>query len=245
MSLTILLADDSPTIQRLVLQTFAETSFAVVSVNNGDAAIRKFDEIHPDVVLADIYMPGKDGFEVCTYVSSHSRYAKIPVILLVGAFDAFDEAYAAQAGAAAHITKPFEPQALIDMVIAVTTPGREPQPESQMNPLPLNSPEATPSYGASTVIAEPAAFVSAGEIQTHSHADTNDLLGLHQLFQPEVSKVSPDFSSVLTAEQIDIIAARVLQKLSAQAVESVAWDVVPDIAAKILRDELKRTTHEG
>ena len=53
----ILLADDSPTIQRLVTQTFADTRFDVVTVNNGDAAIRKFDEIEPDVVLADIYMP--------------------------------------------------------------------------------------------------------------------------------------------------------------------------------------------
>src|SRR5215471_16104120 len=106
MSHTILLADDSPTIQRLVQQTFADTAFNVVSVSNGDAAVRKFQELRPAVVLADIYMPGKDGFEVCAFVSAHSMDTRVPVILLVGAFDAFDEATANRAGAAAHITKP-------------------------------------------------------------------------------------------------------------------------------------------
>src|SRR6187399_2321781 len=112
----ILLADDSPTIQRLVNQTFADTRFDVVTVNNGDAAIRKFDEIEPDVVLADIYMPGKNGYEVCAHVKNHATLSSTPVILLVGAFDAFDEAIANRAGAASHITKPFEPRALVEMV---------------------------------------------------------------------------------------------------------------------------------
>jgi DNA-binding response OmpR family regulator len=245
MGLTILLADDSPTIQRLVLQTFADTSFDVVCVNNGDAAIRKFEEIHPDVVLADIYMPGKDGFEVCAYVRSHSPHSRTPVILLVGAFDAFDEVVALQAGAAAHITKPFEPQALIDLVIAVSISAREPQAESRVESLPLVPREETPSDDTTRVISEPAVLVPAAETQIHSHADTTDLLGLNQLFQPEVAAIPSGVSSELSAEQIDIIVDRVLKKLSTRVVESIAWDVVPDIAAKIVRDELKRTTHEG
>jgi DNA-binding response OmpR family regulator len=112
----LLLADDSPTIQRLVNQTFADTRFDIVTVNNGDAAIRTFDEIEPDIVLADIYMPGKNGYEVCAHVRNHATLSGTPVILLVGAFDAFDEAVAARAGAAAHITKPFEPRALVELV---------------------------------------------------------------------------------------------------------------------------------
>src|SRR5215813_12650450 len=107
---TILLADDSPTIQRLVSSTFADSDVDVVSVNNGDAAIRKVDEIHPHLVMADIYMPGKNGYEVCAYVKQHANAGATPVILLVGAFDVFDDAKAKQLGAAAHITKPFEPQ---------------------------------------------------------------------------------------------------------------------------------------
>src|SRR4051812_12633634 len=102
---TILLADDSPTIQRLVTNTFADADYEIVSVSNGEAAIRKFEEIHPHVVLADIYMPGKNGYEVCSHVRQHRTAGTTPVILLVGAFDAFDEDKAKDIGATANITK--------------------------------------------------------------------------------------------------------------------------------------------
>ena len=90
MKRVILLADDSPTIQRLVAQMFVDANFEIVSVSNGDAAIRKFEELKPSVVLADIYMPGKNGYEVCAYVKKHAERSDTPVILLAGAFDAFD-----------------------------------------------------------------------------------------------------------------------------------------------------------
>jgi CheY-like chemotaxis protein len=116
---TILLADDSPTIRKLVTQTFAEGDFDVVSVSNGDAAIKAFEENKPSVVLADIYMPGKNGYEVCKYVRNHPQLRTTPVVLLVGAFDAFDESTAKQSGATANITKPFEPGSLIELVMSV------------------------------------------------------------------------------------------------------------------------------
>ena len=116
---TILLADDSPTIRRLVTQTFAEGDFEIVSVNNGEAAIKTFEEMRPSVVLADIYMPGKNGYEVCSYIRKHPKLSTTPVVLLVGAFDAFDEETATQAGATANITKPFEPGALIELVMSI------------------------------------------------------------------------------------------------------------------------------
>src|SRR5262245_62031791 len=119
MRTTILLADDSPTIQRLVLNTFADGDYDIVSVSNGEAAIRKFDEIQPNVVLADIYMPGKNGYEVCAHIRQHPQFSGTPVVLLVGAFDAFDEEKAREAGATSNITKPFEPQALVSLVEAV------------------------------------------------------------------------------------------------------------------------------
>src|SRR5439155_16595647 len=115
----ILIADDSPTIRRLVTQTFAEGSFEIVEVSNGEAAIKTFDEVRPSIVLADIYMPGKNGYEVCFYVRQHPTLRATPVVLLVGAFDVFDEQTAKKAGATANITKPFEPGALTDLVTSV------------------------------------------------------------------------------------------------------------------------------
>ena len=86
MKRTILLADDSPTIRRLVTQTFAGGNFQIVEVSNGEAAIKQLEELNPQpsIVLADIYMPGKNGYEVCAYVRNHKRFRETPVVLLVG-----------------------------------------------------------------------------------------------------------------------------------------------------------------
>src|SRR6516164_9470934 len=100
---TILLADDSPTIRRLVTQTFADANFKIVEVSNGDAAIKALDDVRPNLVLTDIYMPGKNGYEVCAFVRNHPTLSATPVILLVGAFDAFDDENAKHSGATANI----------------------------------------------------------------------------------------------------------------------------------------------
>src|SRR6516162_4819650 len=127
----ILLADDSPTIRRLVTQTFADGKFQIVAVSNGEAALKTFEEMRPDIVLADIYMPGKNGYEVCAYVRSHAALSAIPVVLLVGAFDAFDEEIARQSGATANITKPFEPGALIELVRSLVQADEAEEPEGE------------------------------------------------------------------------------------------------------------------
>ena len=64
MAATLLLADDSPTIQRVIELTFAEEDVRVVVVSDGDAAIAHIEEQPPDIVLADVNMPCKDGYEV-------------------------------------------------------------------------------------------------------------------------------------------------------------------------------------
>jgi CheY-like chemotaxis protein len=231
----ILLADDSPTIQRLVTQTFADANVEIISVSNGDAAIKKFEELRPHLVLADIYMPGKNGYEVCTYVKNHAELSATPVVLLAGAFDAFDEVTANQAGASAHITKPFEPQALIDLVVsllpklAAAESGAEPEPVAVAAAAPVAPPKK--AKAVPPPIAEPTP-------EPAMHSADHDLLGLGDLFQPAVVETVPVLS--VTDEEIERIADRVIQKLSTQVIESVAWDVVPSITTKVLREELKR-----
>ena len=243
MKRTILLADDSPTIRRLVRQTFAEGSYEIVEVSNGEAAIKRLDEVRPSIVLADIYMPGKNGYEVCSHVRNHATLGDIPVVLLVGAFDAFDEEVARQSGATANITKPFEPGALIELVKSLVPVEEEPEPEAVQMPVqmideedrvaepepeielkleektPAPAPEPTP------VPVPPSSAPSASE----------DLLGLETIFKDE-----PEAAGGITEEDIDRIADRVIQRLSAQVIESIAWDIVPDITEKIVREELKR-----
>jgi len=113
---TILLADDSVTIQKVVAISFASEDVTVVTVDNGDDAITKAKEIRPDIVLADVVMPGKNGYEVCEAIKADPEIAQIPVLLLTGTFEAFDESRASGVGSAGHIAKPFEAQSLINEV---------------------------------------------------------------------------------------------------------------------------------
>jgi CheY-like chemotaxis protein len=112
----ILLADDSITIQKVVELTFSDGDYEVTAVNNGAKAIQKLAEMRPDIILSDIIMPEKNGYEVCEYVKSHPEYRNIPVVLLTGTFEPFDPDRAEKAGCDAVVTKPFESQSLIHKV---------------------------------------------------------------------------------------------------------------------------------
>ncbi|MBZ5662454.1 MAG: response regulator [Acidobacteriia bacterium] len=113
----ILVADDNSNVQKTVALALAELGVEVVSVSNGEAAVRKLGELTPDLVLADIFMPVRNGYEVCEYVKKDSRFKQIPVVLLVGAFDPLDEREAQRVGADGILKKPFvPPDPLIAMI---------------------------------------------------------------------------------------------------------------------------------
>jgi CheY-like chemotaxis protein len=113
---TLLLADDSVTIQRVIELTFADEDIRVVAVSDGDQAIAAVDQSPPDIVLADVGMPGRTGYEVAQHIRANPRLAHIPVLLLTGAFEPVDQARAQQAGCDGVLAKPFEPQLVIGRV---------------------------------------------------------------------------------------------------------------------------------
>ncbi|MEQ1728592.1 MAG: response regulator [Vicinamibacterales bacterium] len=121
---TVLLADDSVTIQRVVELTFAREDIRVVSVADGEQAIEALKHSVPDVVLADIDMPGRSGFEVAQFVRGQAATAEVPVLLLSGAFDPVDQERARQAGADGILTKPFDPAVLVSRVMELLSEGR-------------------------------------------------------------------------------------------------------------------------
>jgi CheY-like chemotaxis protein len=113
----ILVADDNSNVQKTMALALADLGVEVLSVNNGEAAVRKLADISPDLVLADIFMPVRNGYEVCEYIKKDPRFAHVPVILLVGAFDPLDEREAQRVGADGILKKPFvPPDPLISMV---------------------------------------------------------------------------------------------------------------------------------
>lgn len=116
MAKTILLADDSLTIQKVVELTFADTDFEVVSTSSGDELLGRLAETAPDIVVCDTIMPGTDGYDVCQKIKSDPRSLHIPVIMLTGTFEPFDRDRALAVGCSEIITKPFEARKLVETV---------------------------------------------------------------------------------------------------------------------------------
>lgn len=115
----ILLADDSLTIQKVVELTFSDSDFDLVCVGNGVRALEKVREDRPDLILADVVMPEKNGYEVCEAIKGDPATARIPVILLTGTFEPFDRQRADRIGADAIVSKPFDSQQLLRQVEAL------------------------------------------------------------------------------------------------------------------------------
>jgi len=116
MRTSLLLADDSVTIQRVIELTFADEDVQVIAVSDGNSAIARVEQQPPDIVLADAGMSGKNGYEVARYIKQSPHLAHIPVLLLTGAFDPVDLEKAGAAGCDGVLAKPFEPQLVIRRV---------------------------------------------------------------------------------------------------------------------------------
>jgi CheY-like chemotaxis protein len=116
MTPTLVLADDSVAVQRLVESAFGEAGMRVICVGGGREAVDCITRERPAVVLADANLADRNGYELAAHVSRIPELAHIPVVLLVGAFDQVDERRVQAAGCAAVLSKPFEPHMAVLLV---------------------------------------------------------------------------------------------------------------------------------
>ena len=112
----ILLADDSTHAQRMGAKILAGEGIEVVSVSNGEAAVKRLQDTDFDLVLADVYMPGLDGYEVCQWVKKSEAHTGLPVVLVVGALEIYEADRIEQVQADGLLKKPFEASAMLAMV---------------------------------------------------------------------------------------------------------------------------------
>ena len=129
---TILLADDSPTIRKVVELTFGDTGIRVETAASGGEALDRFERVRPDLVLADVVMPEPAGYELCRRVKASDH--PVPVLLLAGTFDPYDADRARDCGADGRILKPFESRALVERVEALLSGARAPAPVAPCPP---------------------------------------------------------------------------------------------------------------
>jgi CheY-like chemotaxis protein len=149
---TLLLADDSVTIQRVIELTFADEAIKVVAVSDGDQAIARIESDPPDIVLVDIGMPGRSGYEVAQHIKQSPRLKHIPVLLLTGAFEPVDQAKAVAVGCDGVLAKPFEPQLVIARVKELLERGGQaPAASPAQSPEPAAPPAKQPVTSKSDV----------------------------------------------------------------------------------------------
>ena len=197
----ILLADDSITIQKVIELTFSDEDFEVVTVGNGRLAVEKVQDVRPDLVLCDIIMPEKDGYEVCDFIKKNPATAQIPVLLLTGAFEPFDQDRASRVGCDGFLAKPFEPQTLIAKVKELLNlGGSRPAAARPAAAAPPSAPAYAPPAPAVFKAPEPAHYAppSPAAAEAFVPEEPHDLYGSMDPDEEErMTPVTPDESATL------------------------------------------------
>ena len=113
---TIYFIDDSATMREVIKIAFRRENMEVVASHDAALALTEIEKTRPDVVITDVIMPEKDGYEVCQFIKSHPELAKTPVILMSGVVNraVAERAFAVKADEL--LRKPFQPQDLIARV---------------------------------------------------------------------------------------------------------------------------------
>lgn len=217
MAKTILLADDSSTIRRIVELTFSDTAYRVETVDSGAAAMERLRTLQPDLILADVAMPAPTGYEICREVKQSKR--PVPVVLLAGTFEPFDADYAARCGADGHLVKPFESEALRRKVELLLAPAER-------------------RGKTADVAAEAPATVVAGEPEPAAAEPVADEPAATDSAVPSAAPAE------VSAELVDAVARAVVEKLSTEVLRQIAWEVVPDLATVIIRERIRELERE-
>jgi len=219
MSKKILLADDSVTIRKVVELTFMEEDYDLTSVNDGREALEKLDESAPDLVIADVHMGDVSGFDVCREVKT--KRPEVPVLLLVGTFEAFDPADVTECGANDFLKKPFDSQDLLRQVEQLLDQETGPA-DTESDVEPDEEDASTPEFAEAT------------------EEEPEEAQLIEEPEEVEPVSAAPDAPVAdLSEEDVDRIARRVVELLSDATVKDVAWEVVPDMAEAVIKDRLR------
>ncbi len=125
---TIYFIDDSATMREVIKIAFRRENINVVACHDAALALVEIEKTRPDIVITDVIMPDKDGYDVCQYIKSHPELAKTPVVLMSGVVNraVAEKAFAVKADEL--LRKPFQPQDLIARVKHLLKPNGTPKP---------------------------------------------------------------------------------------------------------------------
>jgi len=233
---TILVADDSPTIRRIVELAFSDSEFRVDCVGSGGEALARLESVRPDLVLAAVAMPEPAGYELCRAIKASER--PVPVILLAGTFEPFDPEMAQDCGADAHLIKPFESAALRDKVQQLLVPT----PEGE-RVVAVEVAETGPPTAVEEVLVD---------FEQPEEDELPEVGGSEYALPDELPVAAPEAppaelveaGEAPSPELVEAVARAVVQRLSADVLREVAWEVVPPLATRIIRERIRELERE-
>ena len=254
---TILIADDSTTIRKVVQSVLGAAGHTVLGAIQGREALELARTRRPDLVLCDVLMPELTGYEVAEALKRDPALHGVPIVLLFGAFEPFDEERAARCGAVGHLAKPFEPRQLlrrVEELLLVYPPPLPPAaavaPRTGVPPFPGEAevvapepPDGREGEGEghpARATAAPAASESPLELPPLPGAPWGHRVPLpgddeFDLAPPPLGDVRgaapPDLEAVIRDE-----VRRWLAESAPEIVREVAWEVVPDVLERLLRE---------
>lgn len=243
---TLLLSDDSLTVQRLIAMTFSEEDIDVVAVGDGEEAIARITAQRPDIVLASIGTRKRNGYDVAAHVKSTPHLASIPVLLLAAAFEPVDQVRAAQVRCDGVMIKPLEPQQLISRVKQLLAESGELWANEAAAPPPADLPAADGTGGVDDVFARlDAAFSRRSESRPGPRLDDVGTVPTVDAVltpaEPAGRDVSVPAATVsVTDALVDEVTRRVVERLGAGAVRDVVAEVVAEVSERLVREEITR-----
>ncbi len=261
MTLKILVADDSANTQTIVGLAFSDEDAVVESVSDGEKVMEAVRSFRPDVVLADSFMPGCSGYEICSRIKEDPELESTAVVLLAGAFEPFDEVEASRSRCDGHLTKPFNTSDLLQTVHALAAEGWRTQQKgietesARMETQGTEIGESCESRAAGSngfrlrsVVSPDVCASFLGSDRILDLFDSDQLSAAKaamtasvrrseiQALQNAPSAGSPATLDVMFSENTlnDIVDA-VIRRMSAEAIREVAWEVVPELSESIIR----------
>lgn len=125
---TVYFIDDSATMREVIKIAFRRENMNVVATHDAAHALEEIEQTRPDIVITDVIMPEKDGYEVCQFIKTHPELAQTPVILMSGVVNRVVAERAFSVKADELLRKPFQPQDLITRVRHLLNPDSQPAP---------------------------------------------------------------------------------------------------------------------
>jgi CheY-like chemotaxis protein len=237
MAIKLLVADDSATIQKVVNLAFSDEDVIIETVSSGHAAIDSAPIFRPDIVLADVCMPGCSGYEVCSHIKQDPELKGTPVILLVGAFESFDEEEAVRVKCDGRLTKPLDASELVQMVHSLA--GQRSIARNDESCVELA--HSAQNFKGSIVKAVESrvmnSFLGSDRILDLFDAQTAALAAATRLDKTALAESDPMpvTKDAPSEDFINLIVDRVVRQMSRDVIREVAWEVVPELSEDILR----------